>query len=548
MPTTQAKIRKLKRLSPIWLIPMVAAAIGLWMVYSTYHNQGPMITLQMDNAEGIEAGKTEIKTRNVEVGKVQSIKLSDDLKHVIVKARMSKDAEALLGAGARFWVVKPRVGKSGVSGLNTLLSGAYIELQPGHDGDTQSRFTVLDIPPITAPDTPGVRLEIDSELDSALTDGDPVLYRGFTVGRVETAEFIPDTRQMRYLIFIQAPYDALVTTNTRFWMNSGVQVQAAADGIKFKTGTLETILSGGVSFGVPNGWDLGDPIKDHQKFSLYADEATSSIKRYSANVDYILLFDESVRGLAAGAPVEYRGIQIGRVLSVPFSLPNIDILTAKIRQIPVLIRIEPGRIRPDMDKDKLGDWEEEFTTAIRQGLRASLRPGNLLTGGLYVDLNFYPDAAKVQGFGTLEKYKTLPTVSGGLARIEQQIVQVLNKFNKLDLEGTLTKMQSMLTETQTAMANVRKVSASMDKIAAQASTQQLPAEMKQTLQEMQKTLQGLSSNSPAYSELNRSIQSLNRVLREVQPVAKTLSEKPNALLFSPSPEADPQPRKARDAE
>jgi Paraquat-inducible protein B len=545
VPSNFAKIKKLQRISPIWLIPIVAATIGLWMVVTTLHNQGPLITLEMDNAEGIEPGKTPIKTRSVEIGKVQTVRLGDDLKHVIVTARMNVEAEPLLRDDTRFWVVKPRVGKSGISGLNTLLSGSYLELQPGKSKERKLEFTALDTPPVTPTNAPGLRIELSSEQDSALSVGDPVLYRGFTVGRVEQAEFKSDTRQMNYQLFIQAPYDALVTTNTRFWLNRGIQVQAATDGIKVKTGTLETILSGGVSFSVPSGWELGQPVKTNKTFNLYADEDSSAIRRYQDRIDYILLFDDSVRGLNPGAPVEYRGIQIGSVLSVPFFVPGNDLLTTHSRKIPVLIRIEPGRIREDMDKDQLPNWENEFTAAVKQGLRASLRSGNLLTGALYVDLNFYPDLPKSDGLGELANYHTLPTVPGGLARIEQQVVQLLNKLNQLDINGTLTKAQTMLTETQAAMANVRKVSASMDKIATQQSTQQLPAELKNTLADIQKTLQGLSANSPAYGELNRSIQSLNRVLHEVQPMARTLNEKPNALLFQPDTQNDPVPRKAK---
>ena len=540
-----AKIKKLQRISPIWLIPIVAASIGLWMVITTINSQGPLITLELDNAEGIEPGKTPIKTRSVEIGKVQTVHLDDDLKHVIVTAQMNVEAEPLLLEDTRFWVVKPRICKSGISGLNTLLSGSYLELQPGKSKEHKLEFTVLDTPPVTPANAPGLRIELTSEQDSALAIGDPVLYRGFTVGRVEQAEFKSDSRLMRYQLFIQAPYDALVTTNTRFWLNQGVQLQAATDGIKIKSGTLETILSGGVSFSIPAGWELGEPVKSYRSFSLYADEDSSTIRRYPDKVDYILLFDDSVRGLNPGAPVEYRGIQIGRVLSVPYFIPGNDLLTVKSKQIPVLIRIEPGRIRSDMDKDQLPNWEKEFATAIKQGLRASLRPGNLLTGGLYVDLNFYPDLPKPAGLGELANYHTLPTAPGGLARIEQQIVQLLNKFNKLDIENVLFKAQTMLTETEAAMANVRKVSASMDKIATLQSTQQLPADLQKTLAEMQTTLQGLSANSPAYGELNRSIQSLNRVLREIQPMARTLNEKPNALLFQPDAHDDPQPRKAR---
>ena len=545
MPNNYARIKKLQRLSPIWLIPIVAACIGLWMVVTTINSQGPLITLEMDNAEGLEPGKTPIKARSVEIGKVQTVRLGNDLKHVIVTAQMNVEAEPLLREDTRFWVVKPRVGKSGISGLNTLLSGSYLELQPGKSKEHKLEFTVLDTPPVTPTNAPGLRIELSSEQDSALSIGDPVLYRGFTVGRVEQAEFKSDSRQMSYQLFIQAPYDALVTSNTRFWLNRGIQLQAATDGIKIKTGTLETILSGGVSFSVPPGWELGQPVKGYRSFNLYADEDSSTIRRYQDKVDYILLFDESVRGLNPGAPVEYRGIQVGSVLAVPFSVPGNDLLTARSRQIPVLIRIEPGRIRGDMDKDQLPNWEKEFTTAVRQGLRASLRSGNLLTGALYVDLNFYPDLPKTTGLGELANYRTLPTASGGLARIEQQVVQLLNKLNQLDIEQVLTNAQTMLTETEAAMANVRQVSASMDKIANQQSSQELPAELKRTLAEMQQTLKGLSASSPAYGELNRSIQSLNRVLREVQPMARTLNEKPKALLFQPDTATDPEPRKAK---
>ncbi len=545
MPNNYANIKKLQRISPIWLIPIVAACIGLWMVVTTINHQGPLITLELDNAEGIEPGKTPIKVRSVEIGKVQTVTLDDDLKHVIVTAQMNVEAERLLREDTRFWVVKPRVGKSGISGLNTLLSGSYLELQPGKSKESRLSFPVLDSPPVTPANAPGLRIELSSEQDSALSIGDPVLYRGFTVGRVEQAEFKSDTRQMSYQLFIQAPYDALVTSNTRFWLNRGIQLQAATDGIKVKTGTLETILSGGVSFSVPPGWELGDPVKTFRTFNLYADEDSSTIRRYQDRVDYVLLFDDSVRGLNPGAPVEYRGIQVGRVLSVPFFVPGNDLLTARSRQIPVLIRIEPGRIRSDMDKEQLPNWEKEFTAAVRQGLRASLRSGNLLTGALYVDLNFYPELPKNTGLGELANYRTLPTVPGGLARIEQQVVQLLNKLNQLNIEDVLTRAQTMLTETEAAMANVRQVSASMDKIATLQSTQQLPAELQKTLAEMQQTLRGLSANSPAYGELNRSIQSLNRVLREVQPMARTLNEKPNALLFQPDAADDPEPRKAK---
>lgn len=544
MSVNIAKIKKIQRISPIWFIPIVAACIGLWMVFLAFHNQGPLITLQLDNAEGLEPGKTSIKARSVEVGRVQTVKLSDDLKHVVVTARMNVEAEPLLKKDSRFWVVKPRVGKSGISGLTTLLSGSYLELQPGKSKDSELNFTVMDTPPITSINAPGLRLTLTSDLDSALSVGDPVLYRGFTVGSVEQVGFDTKTRLMDYKLFIQAPYDALITTSTRFWMNSGIQIKAGADGIKVKTGTLETMMSGGVSFGIPPGWDLGNPIKDQRSYNLYQDEDSSSQRRYQESIQYLLLFDDSIRGLSAGAPVEYRGIQIGSVEQAPYMSQDHNLLSAQVHQIPVLIRIEPGRILNAISEKNLDQWQQGFSDAIKQGLRASLRSGNLLTGSLYVDLNFYTDQPKAKGLGHHQNFDTIPTVSTGINRIEQQVITLLNKLNSLDMNGTLNQTKEMLQETQKAMAHVRQVSDSIDKIANQQSSRQLPADVQKTLGDVQKALQGLSANSPAYSNLNDSINSLNKVLRELQPMTRVLSEKPNALLFQPNQAKDPEPRKA----
>ncbi len=544
-PSSQARVTLMKSLSPIWLVPLVAAGIGIWMVVTTLSNQGELITLTLDNAEGIEAGKTPIKARSVQVGQVQTVRLSEDLSQVTVTARLSPEATPLLRDDSRFWVVKPRIGKSGISGLGTLLSGAYIELQPGQSAEARTEFDVLDSPPITAADAPGLRIELSSELDEALSVGDPILYRGFTVGRVEQAEFDTAKRQMRYQLFINAPYDGLVTSNVRFWLNSGVQFKAASDGFRVQIGSMESILVGGISFDVPSGWSLGKPVVDHRVFSLYADQESITGRQYKEYVDYLLLFDESVRGLISGASVEYRGVPVGRVLSVPYSGSGTDLLSTSTRQIPVLIRIEPGRLSQDLDKDKLAAWEQEFEGAIRQGLRAALRTGSLLTGALYVDLNFYPEQPPVSGFGQLAEYRTLPTVSGGLARIEQQVVSLLDKLNRLQLEPVLANTQSMLKESERTLQAIRQLSGSVDKLAAQSATQKLPAELRQTLQDLQQSLQALSSNSPAYSELNRSMESLNSLLQELKPVARSLSEKPNALIFDSGSSPDPQPRKAQ---
>lgn len=540
-----ARVNQLRHLSPIWLVPIVAALIGLWLVYATLSNQGPLITMTMVNAEGIEAGKTMIKARSVEVGTVQSVRLSEDLSHVVVTARMAVDTEDLLRQDSQMWVVKPRIERQGISGLGTLLSGAYIELLPGKGKKYADHFAVLDTPPVAQPDEKGLRIQLISDQSRGLNIGDPVMYRGFTVGRVEQSHFSAGSRQMEYQLFISAPYDSLVTSNARFWLNGGLRFEASTEGVKFETGSLENIIKGGISFDVPKGWNLGKPVESRHQFKLYTDETSSRMRDYDRYLEYVLLFDDSVRGLAEGAPVEYRGIRIGTVQEVPYQLDDGKLLGTTQGQIPVLIRIEPERFDADNSERALGQLYRDLEQQIRKGLRATLKTGSLLTGALFVDFNFQPDSPQAAGYGRFGKYPTIPTLPGGLARIEQQANRLLTKLNALPLDTTLGNLDAMLKESKQSFAAMRELSANLNQLTKQPGAQQLPAELTKTMQELQKTLQSFSSGSPVYGDLNRSIESLNQLLRELRPVARKVNDKPNSLIFNQTLPPDPQPRSAR---
>lgn len=539
-----ARVNQLRHLSPIWLVPIVAALIGLWLVYATLSNQGPLITMTMVNAEGIEAGKTMIKARSVEVGTVQSVRLSEDLSHVVVTARMAVDTEDLLRQDSQMWVVKPRIERQGISGLGTLLSGAYIELLPGKGKKYADHFAVLDTPPVAQPDEKGLRIQLISDQSRGLNIGDPVMYRGFTVGRVEQSHFSTGSRQMEYQLFISAPYDSLVTSNARFWLNGGLRFEASTEGVKFETGSLENIIKGGISFDVPKGWDLGKPVESRHQFKLYTDEASSRMRDYDRYLEYVLLFDDSVRGLAEGAPVEYRGIRIGTVQEVPYQLDDGKLLGTTQGQIPVLIRIEPERFDADNSDRALGQLYRDLEQQIRKGLRATLKTGSLLTGALFVDFNFQTDGPRAAGYGRFGKYPTIPTLPGGLARIEQQANRLLTKLNALPLDTTLGNLDAMLKESKQSFAAMRELSANLNQLTKQPGAQQLPAELTKTMQDLQKTLRSFSSGSPVYGDLNRSIESLNQLLRELRPAARKVSDKPNSLIFNQTLPPDPQPRSA----
>jgi len=547
MPDSMQRAKRVSqsRLSPIWIVPLLALLIGAWMAWDNFSGRGPLITLNMDNAEGIEAGKTLIKTRNVQVGQVEAVRLSDDLSQTVVTARMSNDAERMLNTETRFWVVKPRIGREGISGLNTVLSGAYIQLAPGNSDESQDNFDVLEQPPVAPPGAPGLRVNLVSQVGNSLSAGDPITYQGYTVGRVESTDFDPDKREMRHRIFIQEPYDSLVTDTTRFWSSSGIDVQLDSEGVNVNLDSFETLVSGGVTFGVPEDVNRGDAAKQDATYTLYNSEESAREGTYDQYIEYVLLVDDTVRGLSRGAPVEYRGVRVGTVVSVPwhFTAPQPDSLTQFA--IPVLIRIEPQRLDNTQNvNDDVDDQEvrDRFETMFKQyGLRATLKAGNLLTGALFVDLNFNDDAPDYEAM-TFDGKPVFPTVSGGFAQIEQKVSNLLDKLNDLQVEPILDRLDKTMQTSQQTLEQVRQIAESVNGIVSDPATQQLPGSLNDTLKELQGTLNGFSSGSSGYRQLNDTLKQLESLMRDLQPVAKTLSEKPNALIFDREVQTDPMPR------
>ncbi|AEY01846.1 hypothetical protein GU3_10450 [Oceanimonas sp. GK1] len=542
--TSRAERKRQRSLSPIWIVPLVAVLIGVWMIYDNLSKLGPSITLVMDNAEGIEAGKTLIKTRNVEVGRVETVRLSEDLQHALITARMSPQAEDMLNEDTRFWVVKPRIGREGISGLNTVLSGAYIQLLPGSSELSKRRFQVLEQPPVAPPDAPGLRINLISQVGNAVTTGDPVSYQGYTVGRVEHSEFDPEKREMQLRLYIQSPYDVLVTTTTRFWTSSGIDMRLDSQGFRVNIGSLESLVGGGVTFGVPENTAMGHKAKANATYVLFADEESASEGSYDQYLEYVLLVDDTVRGLEPGAPVEYRGVRIGSVVSVPwnFTAPQPDSLSRFA--IPVLIRIEPQRFDNTTEIIDTKAWHARLERMFGHGLRASLKAGNLLTGALFVDLNFQKEAEPFQAMTFVDR-RVFPTTTGGFAQIEQKVSNLLDKLNNLDIEPVVSNLNNTLVATQQTMDKANRIAASVDALLADPATGELPASVNQTLRQLNDTLAGFAPDSQGYNELTQTLSRLEQLMADMQPVLRTLNDQPNALIFDRTPIQDPQPRAAK---
>lgn len=533
-----AKIVKGDRISSIWIIPIVTVVVGVWMVCSHFAEQGPNITLLANNASGIVAGKTVIKSRSVDVGIVESVTLSDDFNQVVIKGQIYKDMAPLLKNDSIFWLVKPQIGREGISGLGTLLSGEYIELVPGNETAAfkNQPFELTDTPPLSTPNEPGIRVNLNSHQNGVLPRGAPVMFRGFTVGNVENSEFDIASRTMKYQVFIPKPYDVLVTENVKFWKEGGVNLSLSPRGASLDIPSLDVLLSGGISFDVPNGAKFGEPVKSLTTFNLYADKRATQESEYTDFHPFLLFFDESISGLSEGASVEYRGIRIGTVEEVPFynkkMLEKSSVLSFNI---PVLIHIEPGRLSDVIDEPI--DLSDLIIKEQKNGLRASLKSANLLTGALYVDLDFYsdvnnnsPDLA-VEMFG----YDTIATIPGGLSQLQAKLGQALDNFNQLPLDKTVNELNSSLEKIQQLLDSVMNITNSKD-------MQALPTDLKQAIQSLNTTLQSIQPGSTLHNQLSADLNKFESMMDQLTPLLNTLNEKSNALIFAAPTKEDPQPK------
>lgn len=532
------------KLSPIWIVPLVAVLIGLWMLYDSYASRGPLVTLTMDSAEGIEAGKTPVKSRSVQVGQVKNVKLSDDFGHAIVEVRMSQDTERMLNNETLFWVVKPRIGREGISGLSTVLSGAYIELYPGNGSEDQRRFEVLDTVPVTPADAEGLRLTLVSQNATSLRAGDPVTYQGFIVGRVEDTQLDPDSREIVHRVYVEKEYQGLVTDTTRFWNASGINVRMDSEGLTLEMESLESILSGGVTFGVPEEVVAGGPVANGHSFTLYSDRGSARQGTYDRFLQYVLLVDASTRGLTAGAPVEYRGVRVGTVISVPwrFTAPKPE--ASGRLSVPVLIQFEPQRFDDTGGDFDMTEWSDRLERMFERGLRATLRTGNYLTQSLYVDLQFIEGAPPYTVIEFQDK-PVFPTTAGGLEEIGAQVSQLLAKLNSLPIEPVLGGLEGNLKVSEDALRAVRDAAEATQELLSAPALKDAPTALTETLRELRATLQGFSQDSPLYRELSDTLKQLNELIDELQPVARNLRDKPSSLFFDRPGAEDVEPRAPR---
>lgn len=527
IPQAVERPRGARSVQLVWIVPIVAALVGAWILVQSAWEQGPTITIRFESGEGIEAGKTRIKHKAVDIGTVTAVELSEDRKSVVVTAEIDrKAAGGFLVEDSRFWVVRPRIAGGQISGLGTLLAGSYIGGDPGKSQVERRHFEGLETPPPITSDLAGRQFMLGADDLGSLDIGSPVYYRGIVAGRVISTEIRPDGRTVGVGVFVHAPFDRFVNADTRFWNASGVDLKLDAAGVTLQTQSLVTLLVGGIAFESPPENDSLPPAAEKSQFRLWSNRGEAMRPRETVIEHYAMTFDQSVRGLAVGAPVDFRGIVVGEVRRIGLAFDR------KNRRFRTLVEIQfwPERLRSrNRDRDRAAEAREKPGSRMQRfvgfGLRGQLRTANLLTGQLYVGLDFFPKAPKA-ALDTKSSPPEIPTVSGGLSELQESVGNIVKKLENVPFDLIAKDLRRALA---TLDATLKKADALM----AQLSTEVAP-ELRAALEQARNTLssaqQVLASDSPVQGDLRETLHEVTRAAESVRALTDYLERHPEALL------------------
>jgi paraquat-inducible protein B len=573
VPEARVLPPKRRRVQLVWIIPAIAVLIGAWLTVKSYLEVGPTINIRFRNAEGIEAGKTKIRYKSVDIGEVKNVDLDTGNRGVVVRAQMSRGATRLLVKDTRFWVVRARIAGGQISGLGTLLSGSYIGVDAGKSAESRREFDGLDVPPTVTADEPGREFELRGSALGSIDIGSPVYHRQVPVGRVTSTGIAPDGSAVAVKIFISSPYENFVTEKTRFWHASGIDVSLDASGFKVRTQSLLSIALGGIAFREPpEARGASKPARPGAVFTLFPEE-TSAMKRLDTEVTpFVSYFVESVRGLSPGAPIDFRGIVIGEVKSIDLQF---DPETKSFR-FPVEIDLYADRLRPKDPKYETGtfDGRDLIQRLIRRGLRAQLRSGNLLTGQTYIALDFFPQSVTQGKSGKLGRIARarpdargrsegdakadandnpegsasadvaaigngatdlpeMPTVIGSLEDLQVTIGNIAKKIDKLPFDEIAAELRRTLKTLQVTMDTAERFIGRLDRDVAP----NLNAAMIDARKTMAAAQKVLASDAPVQQDVRGALRELGRAAQSLRVLTDYLQQHPQSLIFGKSKDA-----------
>jgi paraquat-inducible protein B len=504
VPQSRGVSPKRTRLSVVWIIPIVAAAIGVWVAVTRILSEGPEITITFASAEGLEAGKTKISYKGVDVGTITKIRLSEDHMRVIANAQMAPKTEDFLSDDTQFWVVRPRISGANVTGLGTLISGSYIGMEIGNSKVSKREFIALETPPVVSEGVPGRFFVLKTSSLGSLDIGTPLFFRHLQVGQIASYNLDKSGRNFTIRVFVKAPFDQYVNPNTRFWQASGIDVQLSASGLTLRTESLLSILIGGVAFETPVDSEVLSPADAETVFTLYSSRGEAYEPPPQHPQTYQVIFKESVRGLLPGAPVEFRGIKIGQVTDVR---AQIDFKTAQF-SIPVTIELDPQRLGVQViSQTPPAELEAArrrlIDSLVAHGVRAQLRTGNLLTGAALVAFDFFPGARPVS-VDWAQRPVQLPTIPGDLQTTERKLEDIVEKVDQMPFSDIGNGLKNALGQLNLTLVSARGTLNSADSM--------------------------ISPDSAQAQELSSTLIEISRMARSLRVLADYLEQHPEALI------------------
>ncbi len=522
-----AQLRR-SRISVIWLIPVVALLIAAWLGVRTVREQGPVITLQFNGADGLTAGQTRVRHKAVELGQVESIRLTDDMARVLVRVRMTREAAPYLTDQARFWVVRPRISSGSLAGIETLVSGSYIEMDPGgRDGAGKTEFVGLEQPPGVRSGEPGRTFQLKADRLGSLGPGAPVFYRDVTVGEVLGYDLGDGIGPVQITIFVRAPFDGFVRAGSLFWNASGLSIQAGATGVRVELASLQAVLSGGVAFNSPR--ERNEPVQAGAEFPFYQSYGDAVAAGYTNRITFVSYFTNPVRGLTAGSAVEFLGIQVGTVQDVRLIIDDAS-GTAKVR---VAFEVQPERIvSPDQARD---DPVVVARRMVRNGLRAQSKTASYLTGTQVLAVDFVEGAAPAEMVVDGKDW-IIPSVGGGIDNILSAVSGISAKLDRLPLEQIGANLNLTLRSAAGAAGSIQELVRKTDAGLAPA-LKRLP-EIAQALQEASvragRTFASIDNSYGQTSQFNRELEramtQVGDTARSIRILADYLDRHPEALV------------------
>ena len=550
LPQATAVPPRRARFSIVWIVPIVAALVALGLAAERVLSEGPTVTVVFASAEGIEAGKTFVKYKDVNIGQVTAVRLTGDFANVEVTARIAKSAAGLMVEDAKFWVVRPRISLSGISGLSTLLSGDYIGFEAGASQKKQRSFTGMEVPPPVTRGAAGTQFTLNAADLGSLGIGSPVYFRRLPVGQVVAFDLSADGKSVTVRVFVNAPYDKYVGADTRFWNASGFDVSLTANGLDVRTQSLVALLEGGVAFDTPPSGTVSAPLTASTSYRLYPDRTTAMRQDEGIATHYALYFDESLRGLSVGAPVTFFGVPVGEVTAVGLSFtektlavrPRVDIVVYPQRMIANLPAAQE-KLAETMVKSPATRHAIMLRMVEQRGLRAQLTTGSLLTGQLYVALGYFPGAPKAT-FDASAAPPVLPSVTSALPDLEAKLSSIVAKLDRVPLDAIGDGLKQNLATLEQTLKDASRVLDNFD-------AQVMPAlkstldDAKSALASAERMLTSTENNltgagAPGQVELRNAMQEVARAARSLRVLADFLEQHPEALIKGKTREAPPK--------